>query len=214
MNTYTKFCPNVFVAKCAEKHEKGDIIEITTKYGQLHEVEVYNHLGITKDGFNLYSIIRCDGLNSQERARRKAERLENAAANAEKKSNQYWEASKDGKDFLVLSEPIKIGHHSEKRHRALIERNHNRMNKCVEYDNVSKSYADRAAYWDSKVNDINLSMPESLEYFEFKLEEAKRKHEGLKNGTIERSHSFSLTYAKKQLNEIEKKLEIAKKLWS
>jgi hypothetical protein len=54
MNTYTKFCPNVFVAKCVEKHEKGDVIEMTTKYGQTHEVEVYNHLGTTKDGQRIY----------------------------------------------------------------------------------------------------------------------------------------------------------------
>lgn len=40
-------------------------------------------------------------------------------------------------------------------------------------------------------------MPESIEYFEFKLEEAKMKHEGIKNGTIERSHSMSLQYANK-----------------
>ena len=26
MNTYAKYCPNVFVAKCTERHEKGDII--------------------------------------------------------------------------------------------------------------------------------------------------------------------------------------------
>jgi len=26
MNTYKKYCPNVFVAQCEEKHEKGDTI--------------------------------------------------------------------------------------------------------------------------------------------------------------------------------------------
>lgn len=26
MNTYRKYCPNVFVAQCTEKHEKGDTI--------------------------------------------------------------------------------------------------------------------------------------------------------------------------------------------
>ena len=57
-------------------------------------------------------------------------------------------------------------------------------------------------------------MPESLEFYEFELEKAKAKHEGLKNGTIPRSHSFSLTYAKKEVNEIEKKLKLAQKLWS
>lgn len=29
MNTYAKYCPNVYLAKCEEKHEKGDIIEVT-----------------------------------------------------------------------------------------------------------------------------------------------------------------------------------------
>jgi hypothetical protein len=57
-------------------------------------------------------------------------------------------------------------------------------------------------------------MPECLEFYEFKLEQAKIKHEGLKNGTIERSHSFSLTYAKKEVNEAEKNIQIAKRLWS
>lgn len=72
----------------------------------------------------------------------------------------------------------------------------------------------KAEYWESKAKDINLSMPESIEYFEYKVEQAKERHEGLKNGTIERSHSFSLTYAKKDLNEAEKNLQTAKKLWA
>jgi hypothetical protein len=56
-------------------------------------------------------------------------------------------------------------------------------------------------------------MPESLEYYTFKFEQAKIKHEGLKNGTIEREHGYSLTYAKKELNEVESKLNLAKRLW-
>jgi hypothetical protein len=213
MNTYTKFCPNVFVAKCAEKHEKGDIIEMTTKYGQTHEAIVFNYLGSTRDGNFCYSIVRADGYNCQERAKAKAERLNQWAANAQRKSNEKWEASNEGRDFLVLGEPIKIGHHSEKRHRALIERNHNRMNKSIELQKVAEQYDYRAEYWAAQASKINLSMPESLEFYEYELEKAKAKHEGLKNGTIERSHGFSLTYAKKEVNEIQKKLETAKRLW-
>lgn len=56
-------------------------------------------------------------------------------------------------------------------------------------------------------------MPESVEFYEYKLEEAKELHEGLKSGKYERTHSFSLTYAKKDVNELTKKLELAKKLW-
>ena len=213
MNIYSKFVPNVFLAKCTEKHEKEETIQIETKYGKEHDCIVFNLIA-EKEGFFYYSIVRADGFNQQEWAKKKAERLQNAALNAENKSDSYWKASNEGADFLALGEPIKVGHYSEKRHRALIERNHNRMSKAVELSKQAEGYESRVAYWAAKANSINLSMPESLEFYEFELEKAKVKHEGLKNGTIERSHSFSLTYAKKELNDIESKLKLAQRLWS
>lgn len=213
MNTYSKFCPNVFLAQCTEQHEKGSTILVTTKYGKENECIVFN-LVYQKGGFYYYSIVRADGFNAQDFAQKKIERLQKAALNAEKKSLEYWEASKEGRDFLVLAEPIKIGHHSEGSHRALIERNHKRMKKSIEFRDKANSYENRVSYWEGKEGVINLSMPESLEYYEFKLEQAKLKHEGLKNGTIEREHSFSLTYAKKEVNETQKNLEFAKRLWA
>lgn len=75
------------------------------------------------------------------------------------------------------------------------------------------SYESRIEYWENMSNKIDLSMPESLEYYNFKYEQAKETHTGIKNGTIERSHSFSLTYAKKALNEAEKMYNLAVKLW-
>lgn len=213
MNTYAKYCPNVFCAKCTEKHEKGATITVQTKHGKEHECIVFNLLVEGKDGFYYYSIVRADGFNVQEWAKRKAEKLNGAAVNAQKKSTRYWEASKEGADFLRLAEPIKVGHHSEKRHRALIHRNQKRMSKCVEMSDKAETYAERAEYWERMTDTINLSMPESLGYYEFKLEQAKLKHQGLKDGTIERSHSFSLTYAKKEVNELEAKIKIAQKLW-
>lgn len=211
-NTYAKYCPNVWVAKCPEPHEKGEVIILTTQYGKENESIVFN-LVAQKDEFYYYSIVRADGYNVQERAKAKAERYSNWAARAENKSNQYWQASNEGRDFLALGEPIKIGHHSENRHRALIERNHNRMSKAVEETKKAEQHESKAEYWERKAKDINLSMPESIEYFEYKLEAAKAHHEGLKNGSIARYHSYSLTYAKKDLNEAEKNYNIAKKLW-
>lgn len=52
MNTYYKFAPNVFLAKCDEKHEKGETIEVTTKYGKENESIVFN-LIFEKDGFTI-----------------------------------------------------------------------------------------------------------------------------------------------------------------
>lgn len=73
MNTYHKFCPNVFLAKCDEKHEKGEVIEVTTKYGKENESIVFN-LIFEKDGFYYYSIVRADGFNVQEWAKQRAKR--------------------------------------------------------------------------------------------------------------------------------------------
>ena len=212
MNTYSKYCANVFLAKCTELHDKGEIINLTTKYGQEHECIVFN-LIYKKDGFYFYSIVRADGYNVQERAKAKAEKYQNWANSAEQKSNQYFEASQEGKDFLSLGEPIKVGHHSEKRHRALIERNWNRIGKSVEFSEKAESHESKAEYWAKKTNTINLSMPESVEFYEYKVEEAKMTHEFYKQNPDKREHSFSLTYAKKAVNEAEKNLQIAKKLW-
>lgn len=60
---------------------------------------------------------------------------------------------------------------------------------------------------------IDLSMPQSLEYFAQKLEEAKAYHQGLKFGTIPREHSFSLQYALKEVKDLTLKAERARKLW-
>ena len=212
MNTYAKYCPNVFVAKCTEQHEKGAVIPVTTQYGKENESIVFN-LVAQKDGFFYYSIVRADGFNVQEYAKKRAERLQGWAANAEAKSEQYYEASNEGKDFLALGEPIKVGHHSERRHRALIDRNWDRMGKSVEFSEKATEYEGRAQYWEQRANIINLSMPESIEFFEFKLEQARERHHGLKNGSIKREHSFSLTYANKEVKDLEDKVKTAKKLW-
>lgn len=217
MNTYKKYCPNVFVAQCEEKHEKGDLIIVTTKYGKENECIVHNFVGYTgtkEKPMYCYSITRADGYNNQERARNKVEKLNNWADNADKKGDEWREKSNEGKDFLVLGEPIKVGHHSEKRHRALIERNWNRMSNAMEEFKKADAYRERTAYWESMANKIDLSMPESLEFFEIQLEEATAYHQGLKDGSIQREHSYSLTYAKKRVNDLKSKYETAVKLWA
>lgn len=212
MNIYYKFAPNVYLAKCTEKHEKGEIIPVQTKYGKENDSIVFN-LIMEREGFFYYSIVRADGFNVQEHAKRRAERLQNAAANADKKSMEYYNKGQKDHDFLSLGEPIKVGHHSERRHRKIIGQAQNNATKSVEFSNVADEYCRRAEYWESRENIINESMPESVEFFEHKLEQARAHHEGLKNGTIERGHSMSLQYAKKHVNEIEKKLNLCKKLW-
>ena len=193
-------------------HEKGDVIEVTTKYGKENESIVFN-LIFERDGFYYYSIVRTDGFNVQEWAKRKAERRLDWATSADKKSGEYVEKSNKDRDFLSLGEPIKVGHHSERRHRKAIEDAWNNMGKSIEFDEKAREHERIAQYWESKANTINLSIPESVDYYEHKLEVAKEYHEGLKSGKYPREHSYSLTYAKKAVNEAQKNFELAKKLW-
>ena len=213
MNTYHKFCPNVFIAKCDTMHEKGETIQLTTKYGKENDCIVFNLVG-KKDGFFYYSIVRADGYNMQERAKSKAERYESWVASAESKSEAYFNKSHAITGNIPMGQPILVGHHSERRHRRDIEKSWSALGKGVEFMHKAEDHESKAEYWAKKANDINLSMPESLEYYEFKLEEAKARHEGLKNGTIKREHSYSLTYANKEVKEIESKLKMAQKLWA
>lgn len=213
MNTYSKYLPNVFLAKCTEQHEKGATIIVNTKYGKEHESIVFN-LIYERDGFFYYSIVRADGYNVQERAKAKADRYASWAKSADNKSTEYYNKSNKDRGFLSLGEPIKVGHHSESRHRKAIDQSWSNMGKSVEFSDKAKEHESKSEYWEKMSNTINLSMPESLEYYEYELEKATEYHSGLKSGKYQKEHSYSLTYAKKKLNEIQSKFETAKKLWA
>lgn len=215
MNTYYKYCPNVYIARCTEPHEKGEIIPVTTQRGKENDSIVHNFIGKSNSGeFWFYSITRADGFDSKAWAERRAERLQKAAENSTKKGETYYEKSNEGRDFLVLGEPIKIGHHSEKRHRALIERVQGSFRKYRELDQKAQDQISRAEYWEEVAETImNLSMPESLIYYEVQLEKAKEKQAKLKSGELPREHSYSLPYATKAVKELQGKLNKAKVLW-
>lgn len=212
INIYAKYTKNVYCAKCKEPHKKGDIITLTTQRGKEHECIVFNEL-LQKDGFYYYSIVRADGFDHQAWARRRAERFATAAANSKTKSDQAYEKSNTHADFLSLGEPIKIGHHSEKRHRRIIEQANNNMRKSIELGDKAQEQTAKAEYYERKAEEINLSMPESIDYYQDQLEKAIAHHQALKNGTIPRSHGYELAYAKKKVNELEKNVKLARKLW-
>ncbi len=85
--------------------------------------------------------------------------------------------------------------------------------RSVEEMHKAEHYDSKAEYWERMAEKIDLSMPESIEFFEHKLEVAKEYHEGVKSGKYPRQHAYTLTYAKKAVNEAQKNLDIARKLW-
>ena len=111
MASFKKYCPNVWVAECEDEYEKGDIIQLETKYGKEVDCEVYN-LVATKDGLHYYSIVK---IEDKTYAERKAERYANASINSQKKQSEWFDKAQEGREFLSLGEPIKVGHHSEKK---------------------------------------------------------------------------------------------------
>lgn len=213
MNTFTKLVPNVWGLKTPKTFSKGDTAIITTKYGKEVETNIFNLVKTDADGNNYYSVTRVDGMNSQTFAQKRADRRKAWAESAGQKSDAYYEKSNQHRDFLSLGEPIKVGHHSEGRHRKIIEQTNSNMGKSIEMDKKAREHEHKAAYWEAKAKDINLSMPESIDYYEHKLEEAKKKQQLLKDKPELREHSYSLTYATKHVKELTKKLELAKKLW-
>lgn len=212
MNIYYKFAPNVFLAKCDEKHEKGEEILVTTKHGKENESIVFN-LIFEKEGSFYYSIVRADGFNVQEWAKQRAERRLSWALSAERKSTEFFNESNKDSDFLSLGEPIKVGHHSERRHRKAIDDAWSNMGKSVELSDKAAEHERKAKYLEERASTINLSIPESIDFYEHKLEQAKEYHEGVKSGKYAREHMYTLTYAKKAVNEAQKNYDLAKKLW-
>lgn len=209
MNKFKKYCLNVWVAECENEYKKGDIIQLETKYGKEVDCKVYNLIS-KKENLFYYSIVR---IEAQTYAERKKEKYENSVMRNQEKSTERYQASLEGHNFLSLGEPIHIGHSSESKHRALIERSNKRMEKSIEYADKAKKAENKAKYWDKKAQEINLSMPESIEYFKHKLEKATAYQKGLKDGSIEREHAYSLTYATKEVKESKKKVETANLLW-
>ena len=209
MNKFKKYCPNVWVAECDEEYEKGEVIQLETKYGKEVDCEVYNLIA-NSNGKYFYSIVRVE---EKTFAERKAEKYKNAVISNTLKSNERMEAAQEGREFLSLAEPIKVGHHSENRHRALIDRNNRRMDKSMEYYRKAENQKLKAEYWEDKSTEITLAMPSSIDYFEDKLLAATNYQKGLKDGTIPREHSYSLQYASKNVRDLKNKVRIAKILW-
>ena len=97
MNKFKKYCPNVWIAECDDRYEKGDIITLETKYGKEVECEVYN-LVAERDGKYYYSIVR---IEDQTYAQRKAERHRNSAASNTNQKQSLSRSVKRGQRVFV-----------------------------------------------------------------------------------------------------------------
>lgn len=210
-NTFKKYTAGVYCMESDNSNlQHGDEAIITTRRGKEVEVIVWKRL-CQKNDKTYYSVVRCDGFNRTEWTRRRMERAERSAAKNEQISADFFEKSKEGHDFLVLGEPIKVGHHSEKKHRALIERNHKRMEKAVEAMRKVEGYQDKADTLQRRLaKEINLDTPDSLEQLKQRVEDLETQRQAIKSREHER---WELSNLGANIRRYKKRLETAQELW-
>ena len=115
----------------------------------------------------------------EERRKQRIERYERLSEQAKERSNQYANSNANRILEMTPGQPILIGHHSEKRHRKLIEKAHNDIRKSIEMDDKSSYFADRAeSTKSSKV--IYNDDPNAIQKLEEKLERLEHERENIK----------------------------------
>jgi superfamily I DNA/RNA helicase len=92
------------------------------------------------------------------RAEERAERRETRAEKWGQVARSARHVADSIADAIPMGQPILVGHHSEKRHRAAIERMHRKMGQYFEANDKEKWLRNRAAH-DRKVADLLLSGP-------------------------------------------------------
>lgn len=124
----------------------------------------------------------------EERRDRRIDRLTSRAAKARGNRDRLWNESKQG--LPEFGEPIKVGHHSEKRHRRAIQRAHAKGFKGLEEDRKAKSLAERASAA-ARNTAISSDDPEALTRLKEKLagmeaerDEIKRKNRLARAGKL------------------------------
>jgi frataxin-like iron-binding protein CyaY len=107
--------------------------------------------------------------NFEERRENKIEAYQRLAAkNGELATSSFNHAHKLG-DCIPMGQPILVGHHSEKRHRAHLTKMDNAMRKGVEAEKKAKYYEDRA---ETLLNGTAISSddPNAIDKLQTKLE--------------------------------------------
>lgn len=116
----------------------------------------------------------------EERKEARIERLLNRAEKASKEADaSYNSESMRTLRSLPLGQPILVGHHSEKRHRRLLERADNDMRKSVEASKRAATYREAAASANSN-DSISSDDPEALVKLREKLDDLERRQAYMK----------------------------------
>jgi hypothetical protein len=113
---------------------------------------------------------------------RKQARLENAKRLSEKNAedqNNFFKRSDELASVIPMGQPILVGHHSEKGHRAHLKKIHRLMDKGVEAGQKAKYYANKAEAIESNYA-ISSDDPDAIAKLEAKLKNLEESQEHFK----------------------------------
>lgn len=212
MNTYKKYTAGVYCMQSDNADYKhNDNATITTKRGKEIPVIVWKKL-FSKGEYTFYSVVREDGFNRSAWLQKKADKRAEQAERQKKLSSEYYEKSNKDRDFLALAEPIKVGHHSEKRHRKLINDNWRNMGKSVAASDKARELSSKAEELEARAKrDINLDTPESLDLLAERVAYLEKQKADLK--ASKQCESWQLSNLGANIRRYKERLETAKKLW-
>lgn len=118
-------------------------------------------------------------MNSYEQKQQaRRERLLDASAAADKRSELAFGASREATAGIVFGQPILVGHHSERRHRRAIERSDGAMRRCVDESERAKELARRADAVGT--GGISSDDPDAINKLRAELEELSANQEKMK----------------------------------
>lgn len=114
----------------------------------------------------------------EQRVEARRERLEDAAAGARGRSQQHYERAGEITEHIPLGQPILRGHHSEKRHRAAINRSSQAMDRSLEEARKAKELEHRAKRVGT--GGVSADDPSAVGKLQAKLEKMEEKRDLMK----------------------------------
>ncbi|HII2982161.1 TPA: DUF3560 domain-containing protein [Yersinia enterocolitica] len=138
--------------------------------------DLNHHYAYISDKIAAQKAARLDNLpNSYEqRLEEKRDRLESRALKSRRLSNEAYEQSHRLTEMIPFGQPILVGHHSERRHRAALDKSWNKMGQSVALSEKAEYYDRRAAAVGSA--GISSDDPSAIEKLEEKLAKQKKAH--------------------------------------
>ena len=82
--------------------------------------------------------------NFEERRQARKERYKELAGKNRQQSDERYDAARSIGSRIPMGQPILVGHHSERGHRADLKRIDNNMRKSIEHDGKARYYEDKA----------------------------------------------------------------------